>query len=252
MSGAFTTPPTRAKRHLVHFKETSEYIVSYDDVSAPAGTLQSYWHYQNNGSTCASVMTTYQTTAPFMAANTIGTQRFISEFLSLTPNGIALTRDATNFSYTGQKTLCSGATCSCRVRTCASSDGATCNSSATTYEAIAVHLPTSSSGSMPTITQPTCTGTGGNCAAVQIADSSSPKVAMFARQGALIAGASFTSTHSGTAQYVLAGLATGTWTVTVGGTGVTGSPFTVNANDNTLYFESTAGAVVASRTAAPN
>jgi diaminopimelate epimerase len=99
---------------------------------------------------------------------------------------------------------------------------------------------------MPTITQPTCSGTGGNCTAVQIADSGSPKVAVFARQGVTLTQASFTSTHSGIAQYVIAGLAPGTYNVTVGG-GTVVSGATVSANDNSLYFESTAGAVVATR-----
>ena len=134
-----------------------------------------------------------------------------------------------------------------RVNICASSSGSACNTSATSMEAITVHLPsTNTSATMPTLTQPSCSGTGGNCAAVQIADSTGPKVAMFARQGALLTGASFTSTHSGTAQYLIAGLDSGyTYNVKVGGSPVlTGA--TVNANDNTLYFESTDGAVVVS------
>ena len=104
---------------------------------------------------------------------------------------------------------------------------------------------------MPALTQPTCSGTGGNCTAVQIADSSFPKVAVFARQGALLTGASFTTTHSGTAQYVIAGLTPGTYNVTVGGSTVV-SGATVNANDNTLYFESTDGAVVVSESGTPS
>jgi hypothetical protein len=66
---------------------------------------------------------------------------------------------------------------------------------------------------------------------------------MFARQGALLTGATFTTTHSGTAQYLLTGF-TGTRSVTVGGTPVTGSPFTVVASDTTIEFSSTSGAVI--------
>jgi hypothetical protein len=54
---------------------------------------------------------------------------------------------------------------------------------------------------------------------------------------------SFTTTHPGTAQYLLAGLAAGTYAVTVNGAPVAGSPFTVAANDTTIYFNSTAGVV---------
>ena len=53
----------------------------------------------------------------------------------------------------------------------------------------------------------------------------------------------FTTTHSGTAQYLFGGLTAGTYTVTVNSAAVTGSPFTVGANDNSIYFESTAGTV---------
>jgi hypothetical protein len=67
-----------------------------------------------------------------------------------------------------------------------------------------------------------------------------PKVAVFARQGALLSGATFTTTHSGTAQYVIAGLSPGTYTVTApSNPGIC----TVVANDNTCYFESTAGTI---------
>jgi len=53
----------------------------------------------------------------------------------------------------------------------------------------------------------------------------------------------FTTSHSGTAQYLIAGLAAGTYQVTVGRNPVLGGT-TVSDGDNTLYFESTAGAVV--------
>jgi len=56
--------------------------------------------------------------------------------------------------------------------------------------------------------------------------------------------AGFTTTHSGTAQYLFVGFAPGSYAVTINGTPITGSPFTVaSANDSTIYFESTAGAV---------
>jgi hypothetical protein len=69
------------------------------------------------------------------------------------------------------------------------------------------------------------------------------KVAMFGRNGVLQTSASFTTTHSGTAQYLIAGLAAGRYNVAVSGVPATGSPFTVVDNDNTLYFENTAGNV---------
>jgi hypothetical protein len=71
------------------------------------------------------------------------------------------------------------------------------------------------------------------------------KVALFARHGltySTIAG--FTTTHAGTAQYLFAGFTPGTYTITINGTPVTGSPFMVSANDNSIpAFESTSGVV---------
>jgi hypothetical protein len=72
------------------------------------------------------------------------------------------------------------------------------------------------------------------------------KVALFARGGLTRPSpTTFTTTHGGTAQYLIAGLAAGTYQVTVGGNAVLGAT-TVSDGDNTLYFESTAGAVVIS------
>jgi hypothetical protein len=70
------------------------------------------------------------------------------------------------------------------------------------------------------------------------------KVALFARHGSTYSTlAGFTTTHSGTAQYLFAGFTPGTYTITINGTAVPGSPFTVSANDNTIPFESTSGVV---------
>jgi hypothetical protein len=79
---------------------------------------------------------------------------------------------------------------------------------------------------------------------LQLTGSTSSAVALFARGGvthATITG--FTTTHTGTAQYLFEGLTAGVYAVTVGGTPVTGSPFTVAAKDNSIEFLSTAGAV---------
>jgi len=55
--------------------------------------------------------------------------------------------------------------------------------------------------------------------------------------------AGFTTTHAGTAQYLIGGLTAGTYQVTVNGSQVSGSPFTVGANDNSIEFLSASGAV---------
>jgi hypothetical protein len=61
----------------------------------------------------------------------------------------------------------------------------------------------------------------------------------------------FTTTHAGTAQYLLAGLTPGSYTVKVSGTAVSGSPFTVPANDTSLMFGSVAGTVSINAGTAP-
>jgi hypothetical protein len=162
----------------------------------------------------------------------------VTNFLAISgANSVVMTDEGTSFPGS------SGFGNTDRVDICGSSDGTTCDSTLTATEFLTVHLPTTNtSASMPTLTQPTCTAAGGNCTTLQIADGSSPKVAVFARQGVLLSGLSFTSTHSGTAQYLIAGMAPGNYSVSVNGTTVVSS-VTVNANDNSLYFESTAGAV---------
>ena len=75
-------------------------------------------------------------------------------------------------------------------------------------------------------------------------------VALFARGGVLRSSlTNFTTTHSGTAQYLIAGLKPGSYAVTVGGTPVSGSPFSVTSSrDAAINFESTAGVVALSGT----
>jgi hypothetical protein len=53
----------------------------------------------------------------------------------------------------------------------------------------------------------------------------------------------FTTTHSGTAQYLIEGVSPGNYTVTVNNAAVSGSPFTVGVGDNTMEFASTSGTV---------
>ena len=53
----------------------------------------------------------------------------------------------------------------------------------------------------------------------------------------------FTTTHSGTARYLFGGVTAGNYTVTINGTPVGGSPFTVTDGSNAIAFTSTAGTV---------
>jgi len=61
----------------------------------------------------------------------------------------------------------------------------------------------------------------------------------------------FTTTHTGTAQYLFGGLAAGVWDFKINGAPVQGSPFQVQNGDNSVHFESTAGALMASAVVQP-
>jgi len=239
---------THAWKHIVHFKKSGsqDYIVGYFDGAASSATqFREYLHYRQKQDQVATVyspgITLVRANKTVSVADTSTSARLNSLILNVAGgNSIYFnTQNSsdTDLTYTGEDSTASG-----RVEVGSSTNG-TSLGAVSTAEWAYVHQPsTSTSTTMPTITQPTCSGTGGNCTAVQIADSSSPKVAVFGRQGANLTGAAFTSTHSGTAQYVIAGLAPGTYNVTVGGSTVV-SGATVSANDNSLYFESTAGSV---------
>ena len=232
---------TRANRHVLHFKKasTQDYIVSYDDVALGSGNLiQSWWDYFMTGvggTNNVSANTSARTVTNTLAA---GSGKLSSAFLPVAgANTMALiSTGASGNTY--------------NTYTCPSTNGTSCNNSATSGEWLAVHEPTTNtSASMPALTQPACSAIGGNCTAVQIADSTSPKVAVFARQGALLTAVSFTTNHAGTAQYAVAGLAAGSYNITNGSGSAT---CTVASGDNTCYFESNSGTVTISQGAIAN
>jgi hypothetical protein len=223
---ASATGVTRAQRHVIHFKKSGaqDYVVSYDDVASSAGQeIEAFWHYSSAPS-LGTLSATYGN----------GTTSIASKFLPVS-------------GTLAQTTLSDG------IGICASSNGSSCNTSATSFEEIAIHLPSSGTGAaMPTISQDLCTATGGNCTVAEIMDPTSPKVAVFARQGALLTSVSFTTMTPTTEQYLIAGLSPGTYNVTVNGSTVA-SGVAVNAGDDTLYFESTNGTVVVTQgTAQPD
>jgi hypothetical protein len=139
-------------------------------------------------------------------------------------------------------------TTACRIEVGSSNDGQTLGATLTGEWAY-VHQPCNGTGcTMPAITQPSCSSAGALCAAIQVADSGNPKVWAFARQGGTLTGISFTTSFSGTAQYLITGLTPGIYAVTVGGTAVSGSPRTVANGDNSVEFEAAAGLVAVSAT----
>jgi hypothetical protein len=122
-----------------------------------------------------------------------------------------------------------------RVRVCG---GSSCGAPVTGMESLSVHKVCSS---LTCALAATALNPDANWTGAQTTD----KVVLFARHGqtySTIAG--FTTTHTGTAQYLFAGFTPGTYAITINGSPVTGSPFTVSANDNTTpVFESASGVV---------
>jgi hypothetical protein len=265
----------RIHRHVIHFKNPAapNYVVIYDDIQTGQENVQprAYFHFQTS-----TVNTSDRTRHPEWITNfdgrgkrvvlTVpGSARLSSVFLPLvesSPSGvtsvfpgrpaarvprIALVTDQADGSYKGTtSTPAAIYPGTFRVTLCASVDGEHCTNSRSA-EWISVHKPSINlNDSMPPTDQPLCSATGGDCAAVQIRDTFS-KVAVFARQGALLRGVALMTTHPGRAQYVVAGLAPGTYTVTAG-SDVVVSGAVVGANDNSLSFASVAGNIQVSLT----
>jgi hypothetical protein len=126
-----------------------------------------------------------------------------------------------------------------RVSICA---GSSCGATVSTFESLVAHKITASLADTTLTT--TALNPDANWFGVQATGANTSSVFVGARGGVTNATMSgFTTTHSGTAQYLLGGLTAGTYTVTVNSSPVSGSPFTVGANDSSIYFESTAGTV---------
>jgi hypothetical protein len=239
----------RVQRQIVHFKKSGgqDYIVTWDDIalsSAIAIAPKAYFHYYLNH-VPPDMAISYSGT-DYTVSNLQKSRRALlnSKFIPTAgANTAALVVDNPNGRYKG------GSGLTYRAYMCPSTDGTTINNSATSGEWAGVFQPINgTNGSMPSISQLTPTESS-NFRVIQIADSTWPKVAYFATGGSIGNTAlHVATTYSGTGQNLITGLATGTAVVTVGGTPVTGSPFTVNAGDNTVYWEGPAGAVVVTET----
>lgn len=140
-------------------------------------------------------------------------------------DGSIMTFFAGGFGHTHRVSVCAGSSC-----------GATVN----TFESLAVHKLSSNYLTDTTLTATAITPDA-NWYGVQTLD----KVIILARHGVTQSTmAGFTTTHSGVAQYLIGGLTAGSgYDFKVNGVSVAGSPFTVAAGDNSIEFESTAGAV---------
>lgn len=263
--------------HVKSGSGASNYVVVYDDLAiATPKQLRSYWQYAiatnpfvggttiydiNNPVRHTDYITTYDAVNKKVVL-TKASNRLTSQFFTVAGSvnpGIAMVRDDFSEAWCtgGQPTYNPSNSCvgnyslpvdsppaaaftgTYRVNVCASNDSTTC-STTTSGEWLSVHKPsTSTTDVMPTISQPICNGTGGNCTAVQIADSVTPQVVGISRQGALLTAMSMTTTHSGTARYTIAGVTGGHFTILRNGSVISSAD--VVDGDNSFSFTSLAG-----------
>ena len=234
MVDAYTsaTAVSRAKRTLVHFKKVAspDYVVVYDTAATgSAKTIGQNLHYDK---TSGQTSTMTDQTLPSLVWT--GQDRRVSTAVVL-PSG------------TGVASTYANLTDSHRENICASTNGISC-ASVTAAEFLIVHKPsTSINDAMPTVA---ALGTiDADFSGVQIEDATAPSVAVFAKAGTDQAAGSFTTTHSGTAQYIISGVSAGTYDVLRGATPVL-NDFVVDAN-GVIPFESVSGAFTFSQGASP-
>jgi hypothetical protein len=236
-SGAYNSSANllRMNRHFVDFKGGSQqFILVYDDVLTSSGKMKrTYLHYPNNGESGEGFTSYDQANNTITSFDSPGGTALLTKVLFPGNPGFTYV-DNFNGLYPG------GVGQTFRVSICAGMgvDASGCDTGNSQAEFLVVHMPAANqSATLPPIKlmtslDPTFRG-------VEIGGSS-PKVALFARNGGLNSGVAFFSTQlSGTIQFLVAGLAAGWYSVWKDGTLLTTSQ--VQNRDNSLYFESTGG-----------
>ncbi len=263
LGGAYSPAPTRLHRHVAHFKKpgTEEIFIEYTDVAVGSAIeLRDQIMFPQNLETvgvggctigtdgCVLSGTPYNegdTSCPG-GCGSININRTILEqedgstangdpphvynliYKGFVPTGATATWNWDGSGYSGAPTPSHAYRVSIY-------GGGSVGGTATSLEHVDV---------FKVATQPdtTLTATALNPDANWVGAQTADKVALFSRGGVLRSSLAVTTTHSGTAQYILAGVTAGTATVTMGGAAVTGSPFTVDSS-GVIAFESTAGAL---------
>ncbi|MBZ5623165.1 MAG: putative Ig domain-containing protein [Acidobacteriia bacterium] len=254
LTSAYKNSYTRVHRHMAHMKGAGEeIIVQYDDADAGSsvtGGIYTHTHFANNGgsgfrvsytegaticpgsSGCGGlnadrIMLSQESGAPADSIGPARTNGLVWKVFS--PGTITARYDGTGSAGNANYPIDTGGN-TIRVSLCA---GSSCGASAQTFEAVQVFKVTNSLAD----TTLTATQLGdANWTGVQTTD----KVVLFARKGVTPTSASFTTTHSGTAQYLVAGLTSGYYDVYNGATKVV-SNAAVAPGDNALEFENVAG-----------
>ena len=222
-----TANATRVLRQYVHFKKptATDFVVIYDDVALSAGNaIKAFMHFQNPTRTTIDGVNKIVTS--------IGSSGRVNSKVLSPAGNVIITTDNASGTYTG------GAGKTFRTTICPSTDGTTCSSQTTSLQSFTVHQPLSNTtGALPSIG---LVSTDANSAGIEIGGAD-PKVAVFAKSGVDKNATSFTTTHSGTAQYLVSGLIPGRYDVKKDGVDLSSNNL-VNFSDNSLYFESTKGA----------
>jgi Heparinase II C-terminal domain len=234
---------TRVHRHLVDFKSGQQFVVVYDDVTTSGGKLKrTYLHYPNNFGASAdasrgvTTLSGTNVTSSYPGTGHSDATQLLTKVLSPAGgNAVYIYTDNADGTFSG------GSGSTFRVSICASATGSSCDATNAAAEFAVVHEPIVGSGN--TMAAATMLATiDVNHRGVQV-DGGSSKVAIFPRNGQTYNGTTFTSTHSGMAQYVVVGLAAGTYTV-IGPVMLTNQ--SVDAN-GVLYFEGAAGGYTVGR-----
>jgi len=244
VAGLYTVPVHRANRHVVHFKKpgTEEVVVMYDDidVSDSPTSIRANLHYPQNGERQNAYLPPEgQTTCPGTGGcAALDTSRLILEQEDgvgarhsglitriFSPGVITVRWDGS--SYPGS------AGSSNRVSICA---GASCGATVWSADYVVVHKVT------PTLSDTALTAIALNPDASWTGVQTTDKVALFARGGVTRIAIDFTTTHQGSAQYLIAGLEGGHIYQVHRNDDSTDVAFVrVTDGDNTVYFEAPAG-----------
>lgn len=232
----------RAWRHFAHFKKpgADEYLVVFDDIAmARPSAIRGFTHYAQNGQAGEGSTTCEGGCGPAIASRRVisrsATNALVTQYYSAHPSQrLRLFTDRADGTYPGgngytfRTTYCAAAN---------SNDEAACASDASGMEALIVHRIVAGNGDTALTSR--LLALPDEWAGVETPDA----VALFARHGATPAYVpEFRTQHSGTARYLVAGLAPGVYDVFRDGTPLL-TGVQVAAADHSLYFESEAGPI---------
>lgn len=232
------------------------FLVTWDACSTTtAQEIATHVHYPQNGETASAAAALYpegNTTCPGSGGcSSLNTSRWVQELESGTGDGISgdpipnyglitnflapgseyITWDGSSYSgangHTDRVTVCAGS--------------GSCSSSATLLESLIVHK-VAESLTDTSLTTSAISTSDSHWYGAQMYGATSCAVVMEARGGTTYSSmSSFTPASSSSpcnanVQYLFGGLSPGIYTVAVGGSPVSGSPFSVAAGDNSIEF----------------